>query len=108
VPPDGLLGDGEPAGPVVGPDERVDLAGREVKGPVVDPLRFDELELPRELRLEADEHDAAICAVVFEDTVGQHGAVAGAAPDDPVVARYAGDPARRMRCCVGRWRRAGT
>ena len=55
------------------------------EGAVVDPLGLDELELPGQIRLEAEEQDAAIGPVVLQDALGQHRAVAGATADDPVI-----------------------
>ena len=77
--------------PSLRPGKRVYLGGCAEEGAVVDPLRLDELELPGELRLKAEEQDAAIGPVVLQDALGQHRAVAGATPDDPVIARYADD-----------------
>src|ERR687898_1967480 len=88
---DRLLGDGEPAGPILRPGKRVFLGGCAEEGAVVDPLRLDELELPGQGRLEAEEQDAAIGPVVLQDALGQHRAVARATPDDTVIARYADD-----------------
>ena len=56
--PDRPLGDGEHAGPVVGPDERVLLGRRADKDAVVQPLGLDELELALQVRTGEDEDDA--------------------------------------------------
>ena len=77
--------------PSFGPANGSDLGGCAEEGALVDPLALDELELPGELRLKAEEQDAAIGPVVLQDALGQHRAVAGATPDDPVIARYADD-----------------
>src|SRR5215211_976366 len=84
--PDWPLRDGERAGPVVRPGERVLLGRRADEDAVVDPLGLDELELALEVGTDEHEDDASIGAVVLQDAVGQHGAVAGAAPDHPVEA----------------------
>src|SRR5215208_999391 len=53
---------------------------------VIDPLGLDELELALQVRTDEHEDDASVDAVVLQDAVGQHRAVAGAAPDHPVQA----------------------
>src|SRR5215216_8090234 len=84
--PDWPLRDGERARPVVRPGERVRLGGCADKDAVVDPLGLDELELTLEVRTDEHEDDSAVDAVVLQDAFGQHGPVAGAAPDHPVQA----------------------
>src|SRR5215217_7300701 len=84
--PDWPLRDGEHAGSVVRPGQRVLLGRRADKDAVVDPLGLDELELALEVRTDEHEDDSSVDAVVLQDAFGQHRAVAGAAPDHPVEA----------------------
>src|SRR5918995_3165192 len=85
-PPDRLGGNGETAGAVIRPDERVHLGRGADEDAVVQPLGLDELELPLEVRSGEDENDAPVGAVVFENSLGQRWAVARPAPDHPVQA----------------------
>src|SRR5215211_5789535 len=84
--PDWPLRDGERAGPVVRPGERVLLGRRADEDAVVDPLGLDELELALEMRTDEHEDDSSVDAVVLQDAFGQHGTVAGAAPDHAMQA----------------------
>ena len=72
--------------PSFGADERVLIRRRADEDAVVQPLRLDELELALQVRTREDEDDAPVDAVVLEHAVGQHRAVARAAPDHPVEA----------------------
>src|SRR5829696_9130010 len=79
-------GNGEAAGAVIRPDERILLGRSADEDAVVQPLGLDELELPLEVRSGEDEDDAPFGAVVFENSLGQRWAVARPAPDHPVEA----------------------
>src|SRR5215212_9696605 len=81
---DRALGDGETARPVVRSDEGILLEWCADEDAVVEPLGLDELELPLEVRSGEHEDDPSVDAVVLELAVGQHGTVAGAAPDHAV------------------------
>ena len=76
--------DGERAGPIVRPDERVFLGGRPDEDAVVQPLALDELELALDVRAGEHEDDASVGAVVIEHAFGQHRTVAPSPPDHPV------------------------
>jgi hypothetical protein len=65
----------------VWPDERISLGRGADEDAVVQPLGLDELELALGVRAGEDEDDAPVGAVVLEHALGQHRAVACAAPD---------------------------
>src|SRR5215216_846886 len=82
--PNRPLRDGERAGTIVWPDERVLLGRGTDEDAVVQPLRLDELELAFQVRAGEDEDDAPVDAIVLEHALGQHRAVARPAPDHAV------------------------
>ena len=69
---------------VVRADERVLLGRGADEDAVVEPLGLDELELALEVGAGEHEDDPAVGAVVLEHALGQHRAVARAAPDHAV------------------------
>src|SRR5690349_3874205 len=68
-------------------DEEVLVTAEPERVAVVDPERLDRLELAPDVGLEADEHEAAVDAVVLEDPRWERLAVGAAAAHDPVAVR---------------------
>src|SRR6185436_2157008 len=73
------------------PGHRVFLARVPDEVAVFDPLGLDELELPAQVGADEGADEAPIGAIVFEHTLRQRWAVAGAAADDPVQPGHADD-----------------
>ena len=115
---------------VVRSDDRVPGVAEAQEGPVVDPLRLDELELPLQVRADEGEHQPPVGAVVLGHAVRQAGARtpcragssgaaaprprrpsradwrAGCATPAASCSRSGRRPCRGSRCCACRRRRA--
>ena len=87
---DWLFRDGEFTA-IVTAHQRVLFGGCADEPAIVCPLPLDKLELPVKVRPDKCEYEAAVGAVVLQDTGGQWRAIVGAAPNHAVQAHFADD-----------------
>src|SRR6185369_12951808 len=87
---DGTHGNAVRAGPIVRSHDRIAGVSKAQELPLVDPFGLHELELPSEVRTDEREHQPAIDTVVFQDAVGELGAVRRPSAEHPVDSNDAG------------------